>query len=204
MSANGGSTTMRNMPDVAMVADMVVVYTAEGDINDSTEWQGYSGTSVAAPLWAGFTALANQQAALESAPSVGFPNPSIYWTGAGLGYTECFHDITSGNNFNSTSPTEFSATTGYDLCTGWGTPVGQATINALVDVRGGLVYVQFGLANPGDGTWATPYNTMARGVAAVPTNGEIVIKGGGSSSETLVITKPMFINAVDGAATIGN
>ncbi len=204
MSANGGSTTMRNMPDVAMVADQVMVYTDEDDITYTGEWQGYYGTSIAAPLWAGFMALANQLEALEGLPSVGFANSAIYWTGTHAGYTEFFHDITNGNNFNSTSPTEFSATTGYDLCTGWGTPNGTGTIDALCFTMGGLVYVQFGLSSSGDGSWATPYNTMALGVANVPTNGEIIIKGPGTSSETLTISKPMTITAVGGAGTIGN
>jgi subtilase family serine protease len=204
MSANGGSTTMRNMPDVAMVADNVVAYTAEEDISNPGEWQGWDGTSIAAPLWAGFMALANQLAAIEGLPSVGFANPAIYWTGTHAGYTEFFHDITSGNNTNSSSPAQFSATTGYDLCTGWGTPNGQGTIDALCFTLGGLVYVQFGLSNPGNGTWYTPYNTMALGVANVPTNGAILIKAPGTSAETMTISKPMTIEAVGGSATIGN
>jgi subtilase family serine protease len=203
MSANGGSTTMRNMPDVAMVADNVVAYTDEADISFPGEWQGWDGTSIAAPLWAGFMALANQLAAQEGLPSVGFANAAIYWTGTHAGYTEFFHDITNGNNFNSSSPTEFSARTGYDLCTGWGTPNGQGTIDALVFTMGGLVYVQFGNSNPGNGTWYTPYNTMALGVANVPTNGEILIKGPGSSTETMTISKPMTIGAVGGPGTVG-
>ena len=64
--------------------------------------------------------------------------------------------------------------------------------------------VQFGLASAGNGTWATPYNTMALGVANVPTNGEIIIKGPGSSTETPTISKPMTITAVGGAGTVGN
>ncbi len=36
-----------------------------------------------------------------------------------------------GNNTNLFSSTQFSATTGYDLCTGWGTPIGAALINVL-------------------------------------------------------------------------
>jgi subtilase family serine protease len=199
MSANGGSTAMRNMPDVAMVADQVSVYLFESGEADTD-----TGTSIAAPLWAGFMALANELAAEEGLPSDGFANAAIYWTGTGLGYTECFHDITSGNNTNSTSPTEFFAKPGYDLCTGWGTPVGQSTVDALCFTAGGLVYVQFGNSSAGNGTWASPYNTMALGVANVPTNGEIVIKGPGSSSETLTITKPMTIQAVGGPGTIGN
>ena len=39
-------------------------------------------------------------------------------------YTSAFHDITTGNNTSPASPTKFYAVTGYDLCTGWGTPNG--------------------------------------------------------------------------------
>ncbi len=204
MSVNGGSTTMRNMPDVAMVADNIVAYTDEGDLSNPGEWQGWSGTSIAAPLWAGFMACANQEAAKQSQESVGFANASIYWTGTHLGYTDCFHDITSGNNESPYAPSgDFVATTGYDLCTGWGSPIGQSTLNALISVQGALVYVQFGLSSPGNGTWSSPYNTMALGVANVPANGAIVIKGPGISSETMTISKPMTIQAVGGGAAIG-
>ncbi len=43
-----------------------------------------------------------------------------------------FHDIATGNNFSSASPSKFPAVSGYDLCTGLGTPAGAALINALV------------------------------------------------------------------------
>ena len=80
------------------------------------------GTSCAAPLWAAFTALVNQQAAAASQPPVGFLNPALYAIGKGANYTTCFHDITTGNNTWSGSPNLFFAVPGYDLCTGWGTP----------------------------------------------------------------------------------
>jgi uncharacterized delta-60 repeat protein len=126
MAANQGSTTMRNTPDVALTADNVYVR-ADG------EDQNVGGTSCAAPLWAGFTALVNQQAAASSKPSVGFINPAVDAIGSGIGanYTSAFHDITTGNNTSSSSPTRFYAVFGYDLCTGWGTPAGQNLINAL-------------------------------------------------------------------------
>jgi len=200
MSANGGSTTMRNMPDVAMVAYNVFAFYSE----TGTKSGGYNGTSVAAPLWAGFMALVNQQAGMDGLPSIGFANPAIYAIGRGSSYSSCFHDITSGNNENPLSPTAFSAVTGYDLCTGWGTPKGQALINALCSTPGGLIYVQFGNSSPGNGTWASPYNTMALGVAAVPAIGAIMIKGPCTSAETMTISKPMTINAEGGAGSIGD
>jgi len=124
MTTNHGSTTMRNIPDVAMTAANVDVY-----YNGS--WAPYSGTSCATPLWAGFMALVNQQAASYGQPPVGALNPVIYAVGKSAAYPSAFHDITSGNNFWPSSPTNFPAVAGYDLSTGWGTPNGQATINAL-------------------------------------------------------------------------
>ena len=41
------------------------------------------GTSCAAPLWAAFTALVNQQAAASGQAPVGFLNPALYSIGQG-------------------------------------------------------------------------------------------------------------------------
>ncbi len=90
------------------------------------------GTSCAAPLWAGFTALVNQQAAVAGHAPVGFINPAVYQIGASAKYAAAFHDIKTGNNESPSSPTLFPAVTGYDLCTGLGSPNGQALIDALV------------------------------------------------------------------------
>ncbi|MEI6655190.1 MAG: YDG domain-containing protein, partial [Verrucomicrobiota bacterium] len=128
MATNQGSTTKRNVPDVALTGDNVYVTYHNG----TTATTGvFGGTSCAAPLWAGFTALVNQQAATNGRASVGFLNPALYAIGSGASYTSTFHDTTTGNNFNSSSPSKFSAVTGYDLCTGWGTPNGTSLINAL-------------------------------------------------------------------------
>jgi len=128
MAINNGSTTARNIPDVALTAEGVWVIYNNGDSFSS------GGTSAAAPLWAGFIALVNQQAAANGNPSVGFLNPAIYTIGEGKNYANCFHDITTGNNTNAASPNKYYAEKGYDLCTGWGTPAGQALINALAPV----------------------------------------------------------------------
>ncbi len=125
MSANGGSTTTRNIPDVALTGDNV--YVVYGNGSSGT----FGGTSCATPLWAAFVALVNQQAASYGLTSIGFVNPAIYAFGKGTKYASLLHDITTGNNTSSTSPNEFYATTGYDLCSGWGTPNGASLINAL-------------------------------------------------------------------------
>ncbi|HTR40284.1 MAG TPA: protease pro-enzyme activation domain-containing protein [Pseudomonadales bacterium] len=124
MAANQGSTTFRNVPDVALTGDNIYVRATNMDFS-------IAGTSCAAPLWAGFTALVNQQAVAAGRPPVGFLNPALYAIGKSPSYTNDFHDITTGNNINPTVGNRWFAVPGYDLCTGWGTPNGQSLINAL-------------------------------------------------------------------------
>jgi len=126
MTANLGSATMRNIPDVAANADNCYLYYSDG-----TKEGGWGGTSYAAPLWAGYTALMNQQAAANGVAPVGFLNPALYALASGTNYTNFFHDITSGNNIWKSSPSKFYAVAGYDLCTGLGTMNGTNLINAL-------------------------------------------------------------------------
>ena len=128
-STNHGTTTGRNIPDVALTADNIYVIADNG-----IAYPGTGGTSCAAPLWAGFTALINQQAALNGKPSVGFINPAIYAIAKSAAYTNTFNDITNANNTWSLSRTNFFAVPGYDLCTGLGTPNGTNLINALVSL----------------------------------------------------------------------
>lgn len=126
MTNNQGSTTLRNVPDVALTADNIYIVYSNGKTED------VGGTSCAAPLWAAFTALINQQAISLGESTVGFINPAVYAIGLGTNYTNCFHDIATGNNTNTVVGTsEYYASTGYDLCTGWGTPNGSNLINAL-------------------------------------------------------------------------
>ncbi|HXP60684.1 MAG TPA: protease pro-enzyme activation domain-containing protein [Dongiaceae bacterium] len=122
MSANHGSTTMRNVPDVAMVADNA------WDMADEGSSFPVMGTSIATPLWAAFTALVNQQAANNGKPPVGFLNPALYAIGKGASYSQCFHDITTGDNTSTNNPDLFFAVSGYDLCTGWGTLNGGTSL----------------------------------------------------------------------------
>jgi hypothetical protein len=132
MQANQGSTIYRNYPDVAMLADTAIfIYLKNGQ-----RLQGIGGTSASSPQWAGFMALVNEAAASLNQPPVGFANPAIYALGKGSypAYANAFHDITTGNTFNNHNPLLYSATSGYDLCTGWGSPRGSNTITALISV----------------------------------------------------------------------
>jgi kumamolisin len=112
-SSNKGSTTLRNGPDVSANANFTFYTCADQTTCLANE---YGGTSFAAPMWAGFIALVNQQLAESSQPTIGFINPTIYAQNITSSYGTDFHDITSGTSGS------YSAVTGYDLVTGWGSP----------------------------------------------------------------------------------
>src|ERR1700691_5374437 len=124
-SSNQASTNIRNVPDVAAEANTDNYLCDQGSCTGD-----YGGTSFAAPRWAGFLALVNQQAAASGNSSLGFLNPAIYSIGQGPSYNNDFHDITSGNNNNGQGQS-FNAVVGYDLVTGWGSPNGQSLIGEL-------------------------------------------------------------------------
>ena len=118
---SGCSKTLRNGPDVSANANFTFYVCADQTTCTAND---YGGTSFAAPMWAGYLALANQQAA-SNGESIGFINPIIYPAAEGSGYATDFHDITSG------SCGKYSAATGFDLCTGWGSPNTTGLINLL-------------------------------------------------------------------------
>jgi len=129
-AANGGSNKWRNIPDVSLVSNNVFIF-SNNVVPGAT-----GGTSAATPLWAGYMALANQQAQLDGQHPLGFINPIIYTIGRMPPvYARDFHDIQSGGSQKSSPPCPgyigYNATVGYDLASGWGTPT-SALINDLV------------------------------------------------------------------------
>ncbi len=120
-SGNKGSTTLRNGPDVSANANFTFYVCADQTTCTANE---FGGTSFAAPMWAGYLALANQQAAANG-DTIGFINPIIYPAALTSSYGTYFHDITSG------SCGTYSGLTNYDLCTGWGSPNTTGIINLL-------------------------------------------------------------------------
>ncbi|MBV9766106.1 MAG: S8 family serine peptidase [Acidobacteriaceae bacterium] len=107
----------RGVPDVAGDADPTTGYQVLVDGQNEV----VGGTSAVAPLWAALVALLNQQ--LGS--NVGFLNPKLYPLGESV-----FNDITSGNNDDS-GLGYYSAQTGWDPCSGLGSPNGTEILNAL-------------------------------------------------------------------------
>ena len=112
-SSNKGSTTYRNGPDVSANANFTFYVCAD---QTTCTANSYGGTSFAAPMWAGFIALVNQQRVANGKADIGFINPYIYAENVTSTYGTDFHDITSGKSGS------YSAVTGYDLVTGWGSP----------------------------------------------------------------------------------
>jgi len=156
LAASGGSATMRNIPDVALLADIQSFLIA-----DNGQEYAIGGTSAAAPLWAGFTALANQQAGAGGKASVGFLNPTIYSLGLGSHYASDLHDITTGSN-------GYAAVTGFDLATGWGTPKGQSLIN---DLTGAASVPAFSLSSSASTISFTPGGSGTSTINVNPQNG---------------------------------
>jgi subtilase family serine protease len=157
-SANQGSTTIRNYPDVAAIAQGVY-FCANGGCATT------GGTSASAPVWAGFLALANQQ---TGGSSIGSLNSSIYAIAQGANYANDFHDITSGNNFNPASPNLYSAVAGYDLVTGLGSPNGQSLINALAPAATGP---SFTLSSPPGTLSISPGGQVTATITVTGVNG---------------------------------
>jgi subtilase family serine protease len=120
-SSNKGSTTYRNGPDVAANANFTFYVCADQTTCTANE---YGGTSFATPMWAGLIALVNQQLVANGDATIGFINPTIYSQNITSSYGTDFHDITNGKSGS------YSAVTGYDLVTGWGSPK-AALITAL-------------------------------------------------------------------------
>jgi subtilase family serine protease len=119
-SSNHGSKTLRNIPDVSSESNASQYVCYMGVCRDYG-----GGTSYAAPLWASLIAMANEQAANNGEPTVGFIDPVIYPIGIGSSFGTDFHDITSGSNG------KYLAVKDYDLVTGWGSPQGVNLIDAL-------------------------------------------------------------------------
>lgn len=95
----------RGCPDVASNADPDTGF----PLTVAGQAEVYGGTSAAAPMWAALSCLMRSVGAPFTVEQL-YANPTA------------FTDITSGNNGT------YIAKTGYDLCTGLGTPVGTLLV----------------------------------------------------------------------------
>jgi kumamolisin len=130
-SVNPGAIVGRVVPDVAAEAQTDGTTTGYFFVSDGKPGLN-GGTSAATPLWAALIARIN--AARGDGKRVGYLTPILYQAlpagGSGtVGASGCT-DITSGNNI--TAPVGgYTATTGFDAVSGWGSPNGTKLLDAL-------------------------------------------------------------------------
>jgi kumamolisin len=177
------SNVYRNGPDVSANSNFTFYVCADQTTCTANE---YGGTSFATPMWAGYLALVNQQAALNGQPPLGFINPALYDIGLSSSYDSVFHDITSGSN-------GYSATVGYDLATGWGSPNGSGLISALLST---INIPGFGL------TASNPAITSAPGGSATSTITSTVLNGFDSTISLSATGQPASVAVTFSPASI--
>jgi kumamolisin len=113
-SANPGGRVGRGVPDVSGDADPVTGYRVRVDGQENV----IGGTSAVAPLWAALLARCVQALGTP----LGLVHARLYALSSLSG---AFHDISAGDNAG------YSATPGWDACTGLGSPDGTALLAAL-------------------------------------------------------------------------
>jgi hypothetical protein len=120
---------MRQSPDVSIVGNPdtgVAVYDSY-NLSDATPWGLTAGTSLGAPLWSGLIAIANQLRASQGLPTLDGRTqtlPGLY----ALPQSD-FNDIVDG------SSNRYSATVGYDMVTGLGTPKANLLVPDLAMLK---------------------------------------------------------------------
>jgi PKD repeat protein len=141
------SDGFRDTPDVSLNAASNVGYVVFSEYNPgSGSLDVYSGTSVAAPSFAGIMALVVQKTGARQ----GNPNPVLYrlaqsqYAGGG---PAVFHDVTKGNN-SVPGVTGFSAGPGYDLATGLGSVDATALVNNFAVSPGPVANFSFAPSLP--------------------------------------------------------
>jgi len=133
-----GAEATRGVPDVAGDAafDTGMAVAAGSGLAGPTIVRPATGTSAAAPFWAGLVALADQLAHRH----LGFINPAIYQIAGGLQDHKAFHDVTTGDNtfvFPPTTLAGYQAAPGWDPVTGWGNPDAQVLVPLLARYASG-------------------------------------------------------------------
>ena len=147
----------RGIPDVAGNADSATGYQFYYGLPNIYTDQGVGGTSAVAPLYAAlFARITSLGYKVRFINSVLYSNPQV------------FQDITVGNNACPAAQ-GYSATTGWDACTGLGSPNGQAILNLLEagrpkikDNSGNWVYVQNIKVKTSSSTWSNVTATYTK------------------------------------------
>lgn len=172
----------RGVPDVA------------GNANPNTGYLLYSqkaggyfvvgGTSAVSPLWAALFARINQNLNANNKQNVGFPHNTLY------NNPNAFRDTTAGNNG------AFSASLGWDPCTGMGSPKGVSLLNAFTmnDVPSPPIAAFNASPNTGSSPLTVNFTNNTTGL---PTSYSWTF--GDGTSSTLISPTHQYTNNVSGS-----
>jgi kumamolisin len=123
---DSGKRQRRLTPDVSATADPFTGVKIRFDRQDLVG----AGTSQAAPIWAGLTALMNQYLVANGGHSLGDINPLLYRVAKGAN-SPGFRDVTLGGSAVDV------AIPGYDLATGLGSPNVDLLARDFLDIQKG-------------------------------------------------------------------
>ncbi|HYO04229.1 MAG TPA: S53 family peptidase [Mycobacterium sp.] len=124
---DAGKRQRRLTPDVSALADPFTGVKIRFDQQDLVG----AGTSQAAPIWAGLTALMNQYLLANGGRRLGDINPLLYRVARGAN-SPGFRDVTLGGNAVDV------AIPGYDLVTGLGSPNVEHLARDFLDIQKGV------------------------------------------------------------------
>jgi subtilase family serine protease len=136
-----GGTGCREVPDVSALADPNKGYIIEENYDDGVAadtGESYGivgGTSGAAPVWAAIIALADASTTCKVGGNAGSINNQLYTVGtlSSTASSAFATDVTTGNNKITADGATYgySAGTGYDMATGWGTPKAAGVVSTV-------------------------------------------------------------------------
>ncbi|MFE9422385.1 protease pro-enzyme activation domain-containing protein [Kitasatospora sp. NPDC006697] len=212
-TGTGVSGSMRTVPDVSSNADPNSGFAIYTQGSSGPGWQVYGGTSAAAPLWSGYTALFNQKAKTAGKANLGQANPALYTVANSASYGTAFHDVSTGAN------QDFPARTGYDQVTGWGSPVADALTTALLGGgSGGNTGNTVTVTNPGAqkgtvgaaaslqiaATDSAAGQTLSYSATGLPAGLSISTSGLISGTPTAAGTSSVTVTATDATGATGS
>jgi hypothetical protein len=164
-AAQGLNYGLRTTPDVSIVGDPTTGVSVYSTVpyGGQTGWYTVGGTSASAPQWAGLVAVADQGLALAGKGSLANAQAALYQVPS-----SSFHNVSSG--FNG-----YSATTGYNLVTGLGSPIANRVVAGLLATQN--VYDVTGFPAPAPAPAATRTQ-----LARIARNADMVSSGSGSNT----------------------
>lgn len=167
---NQYSSGKRKVPDVTAAGDPTNGYSVYCTVTNAgcppSGWMQVGGTSAAAPFWASSLVLVNQYLQAHGKATLGHANPALYSLLNSSQQYPPFHDVTTGTNLF------YSATTGFDVASGIGSPDVYNIARDLLSLPVG------GTPTPGPTSAPTPAPTPS----STPTPLPSLIKNSGFES----------------------